>query len=496
MINMEKLKHIPRNFFLFILLFILFGVILPICLINSALHVDESTFLVIATRLQNGAVLYKDVANIKNPGIFYLAAMTFTLFGKSYIAVRILTYLTHIGSAIIVYFLGKKIASKEIGMISSILFLIGVYIPQYQGHMYLTETYVVFFMLLSAYFFLKKDLYSKLFSGIFLGLAFVFKQDAVFFAATLLLYYIFNLRYSSNRTKNYFLNSLKEIIFIIMGGAILVAIVFLYFILNGAFDGMIYYTFTSVSGFNHPLGPFIDALIANILPFLPIWLLSISTMLWIIYKFIHGKQLNNTYILLAVWFISFLIPSFYGGSHRMLFIIPSTVLLAAIIIHHLWFFLKQEKNQYILKTFLIITMLLTITIAAISVGYGVVRSGSWTVKDQINAAHTIEPYIDDGKMYTFPFQNYLFLFSNLTPRTKIVGDVHSPEFVEEVIKDLKNYNITYIVAVKDVVEMLNKGEQPSYYPQPKLLLYDFIKENYHPVENVSYYTIFKLNHYN
>jgi hypothetical protein len=460
------------------------------------LHVDESTFLVISTKLQNGAVLYKDVADVKNPGIFYLAAMTFTLFGKSYIAVRILTYLIHIGSATIVYLLGKKIASKKIGMISSILFLIGVYIPQYQGHMYLTESYVVFFMLLSAYFFLKKDLYSKLFSGIFLGLAFMFKQDAVFFAATLLIYYIFNLRYSSNRTKNYFLTSLKELIFIIVGGAILVIIVFLYFILNGTFDGMIFYTFTSVSGWNHSPGTFIDGLIADILPFLPIWLLSISTMLWIIYKFIRGKQLNNTYILLALWFISFLIPSFYGGSHRMLFIIPSTVLLAAIIIHHLWFFFKQEKNRYILKTFLIITMMLTTTIAAIYNGYGIAISSSWTVRDQINAAHTIEPYIDDGKMYTFPFQNYLFLFSNLTPLTKIIGDAHSQEFLEEIIKDLKSHNVTYIVAVKDVVEMLNKGEQPSWYGQPKILLYDFIKENYHPVENVSYYVIFKLNDYN
>ena len=131
---MEKLKNLSLSQLLFISLFILFGVIIPVTYISAPLHVDESTFLVIGNSIKDGSLLYKDVANIKSPGVFYLSALVFSVVGKSFIAVRILTYLVHIISAFLVYRLGKKIADKNIGMIASLLFLIGVYIPQFQGY--------------------------------------------------------------------------------------------------------------------------------------------------------------------------------------------------------------------------------------------------------------------------------------------------------------------------------------------------------------------------
>jgi len=170
LMNKERLLLLSRWHLLFIALFFFFGVIVPIYYISYPLLGDETTFLAIGNSIKNGALLYRDVADIKPPGIFYLAALVFSVAGKSFIAARILTYFVNAASAILIFAIGTKVKDNNVGMIVAILFLIGAYLPLFQGYYYMIEPFAVFFILLSVLFFLRDGYRSKFIAGLILGI--------------------------------------------------------------------------------------------------------------------------------------------------------------------------------------------------------------------------------------------------------------------------------------------------------------------------------------
>ena len=167
----------PRLIYIFLL--ISTAIIFPLFYLQHWIHVDEGTFLSIGRAISKGDILYKDIIDIKPPGIFYLASFIFKIGGYSFIATRLVVYFVHFASAVIIYFLGKKIHSERVGIISSFFFLVLVYTPVFEGYYYLTEPFAIFFILLSVYLFFKDGFYPKLLSGIFLGIAILFKQTSV-----------------------------------------------------------------------------------------------------------------------------------------------------------------------------------------------------------------------------------------------------------------------------------------------------------------------------
>ena len=79
-----KLGYNDAIRYLFIVSFILLALILPIHYINGFLSPDESGFMFIGDSINHGSILYKDFIDIKPPGIFYLNALIFFFFGKSF----------------------------------------------------------------------------------------------------------------------------------------------------------------------------------------------------------------------------------------------------------------------------------------------------------------------------------------------------------------------------------------------------------------------------
>jgi len=491
MINIEKLKHLSRSQLLFVFLFVAFGVIVPICYLSRPLHVDESTFLVIGNCIKDGSVLYQDVANNKPPGVFYLAAFVFSIVGKSFIAMRILTFVVHAASALLVFALGKKIAGRNVGMIASILFLIGVYLLSFQGYCYLTEPYVVFFCILSVSFFLREKYYAKFIAGLALGMGIVFKQTTIFLFGVFFLFYLLQLRFKQYRTKEYVISSAKNLVIIFLGIAIPLLIVFIYFLAIGTAEGMLYYMLFSVPGVTPSslLEPLQMAL--DFFPYLPVWLLSIGMALIVGYKFLRGKTLDEKRFLLSLWLLVFSFPAIIGGSHRILFIIPPAALLAALLSHDIYNNLRRKCYSKQLKRLVIVIFICTLVISTGVNIYLFVARSSWSVQDQIRAAHEVEEYVD-GKMYAFPFQNFLFFFSNSTPSVTVVGGVYSEEIAEQLTRDLQVNNVDYVVAVKSVMEILDKGEQILHFPSARQIIYDYIQENYQQVEIMEYFIIYKL----
>jgi hypothetical protein len=70
--------------------------------------VDEGYFLDLADRVQNGALPYRDFATYYTPGIFYLFALVFKLFGTNLLAIRYLMAALRGLSALLLYGLTRR----------------------------------------------------------------------------------------------------------------------------------------------------------------------------------------------------------------------------------------------------------------------------------------------------------------------------------------------------------------------------------------------------
>jgi 4-amino-4-deoxy-L-arabinose transferase-like glycosyltransferase len=480
---------------IFIFFFIILVFIIPLFFINTiGVSDDEAAYLVVGKQISNGSILYRDVADVKFPGTYYFGAIINTIFGKSITAARTLVSIFHAASAILIFFLGKRIKDKKVGMTASIFFLIAAYIPIFQGYFFKAEPFAVFFLLLSVIFFFKHDHLNNFLAGIFLGLGVLFKQTAILLFGVYFLFYLLKLRYKENRTKKYFLNSTKTLIMIFLGISVTIIPVFLYFFLMGAAEEMIYYSVYFLSFYQLPflLEFKINLWINGFFSYLPVWLLFLSMLLFVFYNFIREKKSDEKNLFLGLWAIVLLYPAItIILNQRVFFAIPAISLLSAIIFQQIYQKLKKPSFSKKLKLTIVTLLILTTGIAtALNITlYGSFIEAS-NVEDQIQNYNEIKQYIN-GKVHIFPNDNVLFFFSNFTPDVTYLGLVFNEDMAEQVVTDLKENNVTYIVGEKDFINKIEKKEiQES---NPRIIIYDYIKINYIVSVETNTSFIYKIN---
>jgi len=473
---------------IFLIFFILFGAIVPICYLSRPLFADESVYLAIGNFVRNGALLYRDVADVKPPGIYYLAALVFSVAGKSFIAARVLTFVVNIASALLILKLGTKIKDKNVGMLASILFLISVYLPLCHGYYFLGEPFTVFFILLSILFFLKDEYWSRFIAGLLLGIGFLFKQETILLSGVFFLFYLLHLRFKSNRTKEYVINSVKNLTLIFLGCMVPLSLTFIYFFMMGVANEMLYYTiFYYMSDFESHSR--VMLLIFGFFSYLPILLLSISMVLDAGYGFLKGKTMDKKHLFLVLWLLILSIPAItIFVDHRVLYALPPASLLSAILISNLYQISKRKQISNQVKCFIIITLLIT-TVIALGTNISLLNVGE-DVNDQIRSVREIEQYVD-GNVYTFTSRMHVFFFTNLTLGVTFPGAVLSEKVAEGIIKDLQNNNVSYVVADKKCVEYFEEIEHLGY-TEPNQLIYHYIQQHYQILTTTDYFIIYKV----
>lgn len=488
--TLNQIKPHSRLDLIFIIIFILICVVGPLFYISSIrLWDDEAAYLVIGDSISKGSVLYRDVADVKSPGTYYLAALVITVVGKSLIAARILACVFQAASAILIFVLGTKIIDKKIGMTASILYLIAAYITIFQGYYFMAEPFAVFFSLLSVLYFFKNDLRYYFLAGIFLGIGVLFKQTTILLFGVFLLFYLLRLRFKNNRTKDYVLNSTKILITIFLGVAVPLALVFLYFYIMGAADEMLYYTILFLTEYKLPFIPMI--MIYGFSSYLPVWLLFSSMLLFIGYNFLKGKTFDEKHLFLAIWALILLYPALtIILNQRVLFAVPPMSLLAALLIRSIYQNLKSKQASNQLKSFIISIFLITTGIAAgANISLYTFSIEAYGLEDQIQDLNEIEQYVD-GKVHIFPNDNKLFFFSNLTPNVKYIGHVFSEEMAEQVVNDLEINNVSYIVGLKNFVNQIE--EKKIGASNPRIIIYDYIQTHYDILTTTNSSIIYKL----
>ena len=159
---------------------------------------DEGLYAYFAQRISAGAVLYRDMQDVKPPGIFYIYLTAFKVLGEKESSIRLFSIMFAMLTTIFMFLIGKQIANKEMGLISALLFAIfssGVAIDGVWGTV---EGFMALPMVIAFYCFLrgmdavdkaekeKGALFSEtgflefFLTGLFSSLAVMIKQVALF----------------------------------------------------------------------------------------------------------------------------------------------------------------------------------------------------------------------------------------------------------------------------------------------------------------------------
>jgi Dolichyl-phosphate-mannose-protein mannosyltransferase len=86
------------------------------------LGTDEGSLVYGAVRIVHGQVFARDFFEVMGPGTFYWLAMFFKLLGVTFLATRVCLFLTSLGTALLVYFLTRRVCRKYQLLPSVLLF--------------------------------------------------------------------------------------------------------------------------------------------------------------------------------------------------------------------------------------------------------------------------------------------------------------------------------------------------------------------------------------
>ncbi len=203
---------------------------------------DQALFLIYSKAIGNGAILYRDVWDIKQPAIFVFYLIAGKLFGFSEIGVHFLEIIYWLGLSLIMMLGLRRYFVNPLFALLTPLFTIGIYYSV-SGSLHLTQAEaLVGFPLFMCLWFCQKfseNPERKIFlflSGLFGGIVLSFKLLFIFILAGFWLFLFL-----------YFKNDAKKILaasgLIFSGLMIPLALIIFYFALNDALGELWYVTF-------------------------------------------------------------------------------------------------------------------------------------------------------------------------------------------------------------------------------------------------------------
>ncbi len=200
---------------------------------------DEGALLYVAERLTKGDVLYRDLVTGIMPGVYYLQALFFSIFGFSVLTGRILACLTIAASTFLIYSISRFFIQKKTSFLISILF-ISMALPAYRwpGYSQLSITFVLLSLLFFLHYLNSSSLSTILFSGAAAALAVFFKQNYGVFITAGTGCILFARLLGKKE--------LKPLIVFSISFSVPVVLTVLYFYSAGAWHQMVQYTFISL----------------------------------------------------------------------------------------------------------------------------------------------------------------------------------------------------------------------------------------------------------
>jgi len=196
---------------------------------------DEAIIAYYSLRILQGSILYRDLFDTKPPGLFFIVALIFWIFGNNIIIPRIFSMLVSCFTGIPLFFIGKKIRNTITGLAAALLFVFDP-LSLKTGIVIHVGSTMVFFMVVSVYFYTltDKNKQSSLFFlvGVFIGISTIIKQPGILILPVILLDL-----YLKKKTYKSFL---KSIVCISCGTITAIFPFVLYFLFTNALDQAVF----------------------------------------------------------------------------------------------------------------------------------------------------------------------------------------------------------------------------------------------------------------
>jgi len=222
-----------RFFAVTLIVLLALSIIFPLLYSGVVSDRDEGVFLLIARELKDGSVLYKDYADNKPPGIFFLLIPVVMFAGTDILKIRLAAAFINLLTAIFIFLIGKKVANEKVGAGAAIIYLLLINGFVYIGFILKTETISNLFLCAGVYALLqteKKDRYYAI-VGALIAFAAMIRQVAVY-AFLLAAYWIWKAE----------ADKIKKLVLLGAGAALALIPFLLYLLHNGVLMDMIYYT--------------------------------------------------------------------------------------------------------------------------------------------------------------------------------------------------------------------------------------------------------------
>jgi len=299
-----------KKAWLLLFLILVLQFLLRVPFLYEPLNLDEATYVQISARMSQGELLYRDMVDIKPPGLFYI----FMLIGKDPFLMRLMTALFGLLTTFCVFLVGRKLADDRLGLAAAFLYAVfsgGVFIEGAQSN---PETFMVLPLLLALLAFISGP---PFWAGLLSGIAFLIKQTAAFNFLALLLLALFA-------------KKVRPVLTIILGFVICPLILVGYYFSRGALAEFVNTLFFYSLGMVKP--SLVSFLVKTALLFFfessVLWILAIAGSVFII----RTKKDEKLWLLL-IWSIFSLIGVYAAGyalGHYYIQVIPALCLLGAV----------------------------------------------------------------------------------------------------------------------------------------------------------------------
>jgi 4-amino-4-deoxy-L-arabinose transferase-like glycosyltransferase len=334
----ETSKGLKVSLWIMLAAFILLVVAIRIRLLEFPLERDEGEYAYAGQLMLQGIPPYQLAYNMKLPGVYAAYAFIMAIFGQTAAGIHLGLMVVNVITTVLVFFLAKRISDYFSATVAASAFILLSVSPALLGmaghatHFILLPAVAGLLALLHA---LDRDERSTLFlSGLLFGLAFLMKQQGIFFGIFGGLYLI----YSEVRTRPVSWSRLAARCAIYSAGAILpLGITCLLLYRAGVFSTFWFWTvsyarqYVAAASTQEALQDFIAGFTAA---FNSGWVLWIFAGAGIVVLLSNWKPYRNNLFIIGLLLFSFLsiCPGFYFRQHYFILLLPAVAVAIGLAI--------------------------------------------------------------------------------------------------------------------------------------------------------------------
>lgn len=320
---------------------------------------DEGEYAYFGQLILNGVVPYSEAYNMKLPGIYYMYAIIMAVFGESYKGIHMGFIFMNAGTMILLFFSMRNFFNPLVGILTAGFYGLMAMSNNVLGFAAHATQFAVFFVALAMFFFSKyeqnKKLLFALLTGIMFGLAFLMKQQAVYFILFGGIVFILFQLIDAGGIKSFFKSPLR----VIKGASLFSFGVFIPYIAVllvmlawGVFDKFWFWTVQYASKYAAGL-PWETGKQLLEMTFKPIWdehyWIYILSGFGVVIIFLAKYPVKQKILALAflVFGILATTPGFYFRQHYFVVALPGVALLAAIALDGIRLIFERIKIKLV-----------------------------------------------------------------------------------------------------------------------------------------------------